>query len=202
MNTEKVFTAFNKDGKELLLFRTSNNIFIDLIKDKEYPKEKIDLTTLSIITNSIDLRKYMLKKCIINKYKKDREKLLNTKKILIGYKVSVTDYKNWYTGKGIYNMIKHHKWEEKFQYYDLYKYLDEKKVSFDTILNIYCDLNNDRFLGYSKDNEPDKIYEIPDFKNGTEYVITIESLFNEVQETYLNKKTINEMAYKLRKIYY
>ena len=42
---------------------------------------------------------------------------------------------------------------------------------------------------------------MPNFKNGKEYIITENNLFDLTKESYLNKKTINEIGYKLRKTY-
>ena len=52
MNTNKVFTAFNENGKEILLYRKDNNTYIELngIEDKIYPKEYIDLETLRYLS--------------------------------------------------------------------------------------------------------------------------------------------------------
>ena len=199
MNTDKVFIAFSKEGKELLLFRKDNSSFIDLIMEVEYPKDKIDLTSLSPIHNSIDLRKYMLKSSIKNKYKKDREKLLSTKNYLIGLKVVVANYENWYSGRGIYNLVKHYRWEVAPSNYDMFRFVDKTKIHYDTTLDIYKDFNNEELLGFKENEEPEKLYHMPDFKNGKEYVIIKDDLFGLTQEGYLDKKTINEMGYKLRK---
>ena len=200
-NTEKVFTAINKDGKEILIFRKDRDTYINLNSETNeiIPKENIDLTSLSLISNSIDLRKYMLKYCIKRKYKKDREKLIETKKNLIGLKVVVDNYQNWYTGSGIFNKVKHHRWEEIPKDYDLYAFVNKKEISYNTMLDVYNNLNKEEFLGFSKNDEPEQLYKMPNFKNGKQYIITENNLFDLTKESYLSKKTINEIGYKLRK---
>lgn len=73
MNTEKVFTAFNKDGEEILLYRKDNDTYYDLnSKDNViYDKENIDLKTLVHASKSVDLKRHMLASTIKRKYKKE-----------------------------------------------------------------------------------------------------------------------------------
>ena len=60
-------------------------------------------------------------------------------------------------------------------------------------------LNKEQFLGFSKNDEPEQLYKMSNFKNGKEYIITENNLFDLTKESYLSKKTINEIGYKLRK---
>lgn len=201
MNTDKVFIAYTKDGKELFLYKKDKNTFINLLSENEeiIPIEEIDLSFLSLAYNLLDLKKHMLKYFIKRKYIKDREQELNTKDYLISLKVRVTNYRTWCTGTNMFNLKKHHYWELNHIKYDIYNYIDKEEVSFDTVVNVYKNLNNEKFYGYKNDNEPEKMYHIPNFENGKEYIIIEENLYNATNRAYLDKKTINEVAYKLRK---
>ncbi|MBQ3021024.1 MAG: hypothetical protein IJD92_02215 [Bacilli bacterium] len=203
MNTERVFTAFNKEGKEILLYVKDKDTYIDLLSNNNeiYNKDNIDLTSLKPISNSLDLRKYMLRYSIKNKYKKDREKLIETNNYLLGLKVIVSDYQKWYTGDNIFEMEKHHRWQENPKEYDLYRFIKKEEISFDTTLNIYKNLSKEDFFGYEENNEPEKLYHMDNFGNGKEYIITKSNydLSKMTKKAYLDKKTINEIGYKLRK---
>ena len=118
MNTEKVFTAFSKEGEEILLFRKDNDTYIDLNSDSNeiYDKEQIDLKTLVHASRSLNLRRHMIASTIKRKYKKDREKLIETKNILFGIVYTIRNLKETKTDSGwrIYNIP---------QYNYHYKYL-------------------------------------------------------------------------------
>ena len=83
MNTEKVFRAFNKEDKEILLYRKDSDTYIDLMsKNNEiYPKDNIDLSSLLLLSKTVKLLKYMPEELIKKIYTKDREKLIDTKKV-------------------------------------------------------------------------------------------------------------------------
>lgn len=201
MNTDKVFIAYSKEGEELFLYKKDKNNFINLLSENEevIPIDEIDLSSMTLASNLLDLKKHMLKYSIKRKYIKDREQELSTKDYLIGLKVGVTNYRTWCTGTNMFNLIKHHHWELNHIKYDIYNYVDNEEVSFDTVVSVYKNLNNENFYGYKSDNEPQKMYHIPGFENGKEYVIIEDSLFNAIKEAFLDKKTVSEMAYSLRK---
>ena len=83
--------------------------------------------------------------------------------------------------------------------YDMFRFVDKTKIHYDTTLDIYKDFNNEELLRFKENEEPEKLYHMPDFKNGKEYVIIKDDLFRLTQKGYLDKKIINEMGYKLRK---
>ena len=94
MNTKKVYTAFNKDGKEILLYRKDANTFIDLLGDDliKYPKENIDLETLLPINKSLYVFNNMLTNSIKRKYLKDRSKIIDTESIIVGTKGTICKF--------------------------------------------------------------------------------------------------------------
>ena len=164
-----------------------------------FPIDKIDLSSLSLASTSLELKKHMLKCTLKRKYKKDREKLLETKEFLLGLKMMIKNYEEWYTGNNIYDMLTHHKWEEEEVGYDLYTLIDRRKTGFDTTFDVYKNINDNVFYGYKSTNKQVRKNLIPGFENGIEYIITSKNLNNMTNEAYLDKKTINEIAYKLRK---
>ena len=99
-------------------------------------------------------------------------------------------------------MITHHRWEESVEeIFDLYNHLNTSKVCYDTIIDTYRNLNNELFLGWKVDNEPENKYHIPDFKNGNEYVVIVDDLFKLIKQSCIDKKTLYQTVYKLRKKY-
>ena len=42
MNTDKVFTGFNNENKEILVYRENNESYIDLIKKQKINKDNIE----------------------------------------------------------------------------------------------------------------------------------------------------------------
>lgn len=215
MNTEKVFRAFNKEGEEIVLYRENKDIYIDLNSDTNsiYPKEDIDLDTLLLLSKTIDLWRHMTTSSIQKKYKKDREKLVETKKVLIGLKVKISKLQSEKIDSGVrYYGIPvfqetQYKWEGIPQHYSLYmpdkpliiknrydRYDDKYKF------NILKDLSEfDNYVAFYE-NERENIHKIPNFKNGMEYVVfnnsTLEDL---IKETYVEKKLVYEYANQARK---
>ena len=59
MNTDKVFTAFDSESKELLLYRENRDTYIDLNKKEIVKKDDLDLESLRFISETIKVLKYI-----------------------------------------------------------------------------------------------------------------------------------------------
>lgn len=210
MDTEKVFRAFNKDGKEIVLYRKDKDTYIDLNSNNIYPKENIDLKTLLLLSKTLYLCRHMTELSIRKKYKKDREKLIETKKVLIGMKVKITELQKEEIDSGVryYNIPVfpeiNYNWNLIPQHFSLYipeKPLIIKDRYYDKYtFNLLKDLSKfDNYLGFYE-GENKNICKNPNFKNGMEYVIfngyTLEDI---IKESYIEKKLVYEYANETRK---
>ncbi|MBQ3021025.1 MAG: hypothetical protein IJD92_02220 [Bacilli bacterium] len=206
MNTERVFTAFNKEGKEILLYRKDRDTYIDLNSENNsvYPKEDIDLETIIHASKSLNLFKHMLKSSITRKYKKDREKLIETKNVLFGLRQNIINLKTTKIDSGwrfynipLYNT--HYKWDTSGKVMGLYIY--SKSITFDKDYNfkLYKNLyDHNTYFGFF--NEPKDISSNPNFGENMKYVMLSENtLESKIKETYLEKKLVYEYANQTRK---
>lgn len=204
MNTEKVFTAFSKDGEEILLYRKEDGTFIDLNSKNNdiYPRENIDLKSLVNINKSIDLKKHMLVSSIKRKYMRDRSELLETKKILFGIRCLIENLKEdyidtgWCLGK-IPLIDTNYTWVSlKTDNMDLYKFLRVEKINgyeYNIFLNLY---DKNEYVLFN--NSVKNICHLPGFSSGMEYIWSNGmSLFDTCNESILEKKTIYEKAYRV-----
>lgn len=96
MNTEKTFIGFNKNGKEILIYKKDENTYINLLSkdNSEYPVDDIDLVSLKPYSKVMKTFKHKTQKGIVKKYEHDRFKILDTGKIKIGYICSISDVKS------------------------------------------------------------------------------------------------------------
>lgn len=199
MNTEKVFTAFNKEGEEILLYRKDNDIYIDLNSDNNeiYPKEDIDLTTLVHASRSLNLRQHMLESSIKRKYKKDRNKLLYTKDILFGVERTIKNLIEIPVHTPL-EIIYRYNWENiEGEYFNLFEY--KKTITIDeSNFDIYTNLfdKKEYILFYSSVKN---ISKLPSFGNGMKYIYSNMSLEETVDESIMEKKKVYEYANELRK---
>lgn len=205
MDTEKVFTAFTKEGQEILIFRKDNDTYIDLNSDnkKIIEKDLIDLQTLVHAKKSINLKKHVLASTIKRKYKKDREKLLETKNILIGIERIIINLKQTKTDTGlrIYNIPQynyHYKWDNKESgYLNLFQFKKEIIIN-DFIYNVYINLFDKKEYILFKESVK-HISSLPSFGEGMRYIysngISLEEL---IQESIITKKKVYEYAYETR----
>ena len=207
MNTEKVFTAFNKDGEEILIFRKDNDIYIDLNSENNeiIPKEEIDLETIMPANKSLNLRKHMLESSIKRKYKKDREKLVETKNILFGIEYTISNIEEIKTESGFYYYgiplyDYHYEWENTESNLNLYTF--SKKIKEEGyIFNVYKNLYDKEEYILFKDNCK-HISALSEFNNGMKfaYTDTNERTLNGVlKESIMTKKKVYEYANEVRK---
>jgi len=202
MNIEKVFTAFNKDGKEILIYRKDNDTYINLNSDNNeiIPKQNINLETLRYLSESLRLFKYMPKKLLKKLYNYDREKLLITKEILLGVKGTINNLKETKTESGwyYYNVPiydYHYNWKLNKEECGLYTFI--KKISVGGYeFSLYKNLVDGKTLvGYAK-----HISSLPQFNNGMEYVNIYDQNLNEIlKESVMEKKKVYELAYEAKK---
>lgn len=201
MNTEKVFTAFDSESKEILLYRENSDTYIDLNKKEIVKKDDLDLESLRFISETIKILKYMPESLITKLYNYDRYRLINTKNILVGLKEKIIELKEiktesgWYFYNGpLYNY--HYDWDSIDKEMGLYIYKKEividKEYKFKFYKNIY---DGKYYLGYNKD-----ICKFIGFDNGMEYVrVDNYSLHDIVKEPVLEKKKVYELANEARK---
>ena len=205
MNTEKVFTAFNKEGKEILLYRKDNNTYINLLSGNNdiYPKENIDIETLLPLNKSMYIFKNTLKDRVVKMYLKDRSKIIDTDNIIIGEKVTITNFdrkaveSGWY----FYNIPLYnyeYKWDLTKKELGLYLYFNKiKKNGYE--FDLYKNLFNHKTY-YMFDAITNKLIKYQNLENGMEYVIdTTSTLKDIVKEPYLEKKLVYEAANDARK---
>ena len=102
MNTDKVFTVFNNDEKEVLIYRENSDEYIDLKTKEQINKEYFDIETLKQLKETLKVLKYMPESIITKVYNYDRNKLVNTKDILVGLKGTITDLKETKIENGWY----------------------------------------------------------------------------------------------------
>lgn len=202
MNTDKVFTGFNNENKEILVYRENNESYIDLIKKQKINKENIE--TLKYLKETIKVLKYMPESLIIKLYNHDRNKLMDTKNILVGLKATITNLKEIKTESGwyFYGIPLHnysYKWDKKDYEMGLYVYEEEitidKEYKFKVYKNIYDETFNVVFL-----NNTNNISRLPEFNNGMSYIMFNGTTLKDViKEPILEKKKVYELAYEARK---
>ena len=206
MNTEKVFTAFNKDGEEILLYRKDNDTYYDLnSKDNViYDKENIDLKTLIHASKSINLSRHMLASAIKRRYKNDREKLINTKDILFGGEFIIKDLIDTKEDSGwrFYGVPKynhHYTWQkETTEKMSLFMFSRKLKID-DYTYNVYINLvDKKEYIVFN--NNVKHISSLPNFSEGMRYIYSPGlSLQDIVEESILEKKKVYEYANETRK---
>lgn len=210
MDTNKVFTGFDKDDNELLIYRETADLYFDLINNSELNKENIDLETLRYLRDTIRVLRYMPESIVKKIYTMDREKTVKSNEILLGFKGTIIDlkettvqtgtnylgmpfynyYYNWKTTDieyGIYTFFKkitigkHHIYDNEYEY-NLYKNWYDGKI----------------YIGFN--NAYTNINKLVTFNNGMEYVsIGKYTLENETKESIVEKRLVYEFANKVRK---
>ena len=204
MNTSRVFTVFDKNGNEKLIFLDENNRYFDF-DGNEIEKQKLDLETLKYFSSLLKKIKHCPSFIIKYLYNKDRNKLIETDDILIGCKYKICDLKtipiDYYCGGTLIHDFSY-KWNSSDSKVGLYIFL-RKKINDKYKLYKYklCDnlLDGKKYIAFYK--KMDKIFFLNDFDNGFEYVFfdgrTLKYL---CKENIVSKKKIYELAYSLKKI--
>lgn len=206
MNTDKVFTAFDKDGNELLLYRKDNDNYIDLNSDNKetFPNDNIDLETLVLARKSINLHKHMLASSIKRKYNKDRSKLVNTKDILFGMEHTIKNLKTTKKETGWYRYnIPLFDYSYSWGYdtsdnFNLFEFKRVVKID-DYEYNVYINLFDKKeyivFNGTVK-----HICNLPTFGDGMRYIYAADiTLQDAIKESVIVKKKVYEYANEARK---
>ena len=207
MNTEKVFTAFNKDGEEILIYRKADNTYIDLNSEKKeiISKEEIDLETIMPANKSLNLKKHMLEASLKRKYRKDREKLIETKNIIFGIEKMVTNLKETKTESGYYFKEiplydYHYNWIGETNSLNIYTYLKTITIDdtymYEVLKNLY---DKEEYILFKSDKN--NICRLPIFNNGMKYVEAqkIVTLHDIKKESIMTKKKVYEIANEVRK---
>lgn len=203
MDASRVFTIFDKNGNEKLVFLNKNNKYIDF-DGNELDKDKLDLETLKYFSSLLKKIKYCPSFIIKYLYNKDRNKLIEADNILIGCKYKICDLKaipiDYYYGDTLIHDFSY-KWNSSDSKVGLYIFL-RKKIHDESKLYKYklCRnlMDGKKYIGFYK--KLDKISYLSDFGNGFEYVFfdgrTLKSLH---KENIVSKKKIYELAYSLKK---
>ena len=204
MNTDRVFTGFNNNEKEILLYRENSNEYIDLVINKIVNLNDFDLETLKQLKETLPVLRYMPCTFIKKLYNYDRNKLINSKTVLLGLKGTITDLKETkiQTGWYRYNIPihdYHYEWNLNNNLLGLYIYNREIIIDKEYKFKIYKNINDGKdyvgFLGKSIN-----ICQIPMFKDGMEYVVFNNyTLFDIVKEPVLEKKKVYEYAHATEK---
>jgi len=199
MNTEKVFTAFNKEGEEILLFRKDNDTYIDLNSDNNeiYNKDDIDFSTLIHAKRSLNLKRHMLMSSIKRKYNKDRSKLVYTKDILFGVERTIKNIEETTVHTPL-EIIYRYNWENvDSDYFNLFEFkrtITIDKSNFDIYTNLFDKKEYILFNSSVKN-----ISKLPSFGNGMKYVYSNLTFAETVNESIMEKKKVYEYANELRK---
>jgi len=90
MNTTKVFIWYNEKGKERLIYRKSDDIYIDLESKEKYSVEQVNDYELISYQNLYKAKEKEFIFTILNKYHFDRKKHYELKKLFYGEIVIVT----------------------------------------------------------------------------------------------------------------
>ncbi len=193
MDTNKVFTTFNKNGCEILLFLESMNNYLDLINNKLLKKEDIELQTLVKYRKTIKTLKYLPKNLIKQLYIFDRTSMINSENIYLGIQCTVSNYNERI--KFDYTYYTERTWD----------IVDKKKG-----LYVYCksahykDINYNIFKNIINQKDYIQSYNIsrlPKFGDGTKYVLINGVNLNDViKEKYITKKKVYEYANCINKL--
>lgn len=206
MNTDRVFTAFDKEGKELLLYRKDNDTYIDLNSEENeiFEKDNIDLVTLIPAKKSINLHKHMLASSIKRKYKKDRETLVETKEILFGIEHTIENLKETKDFIGIFRgglpiYDRHYSWENN-EIVDLNLYKFKRVVEINGYEYTIYDNLYDKKEYIVFNNTLKNICQLPSFGNGMKYIFVHDVTLQEaIGEAVVEKKKVYEYANEARK---
>ena len=205
MDASRVFTVFDKNGKEKLVIIDKNNKYIDF-DGNELEKEKLDLETLRYFSNTLKKMKYCPSFVVKYLYNKDRNKLIDTDTILIGAKCVITDLKivptNYYFGGPL---IYDFRYKPNLSVAQMELYIFLKKSIYDNkLLKTYkyklCENVLDGEKNIAFDKNLDNIDFLNDFGKGFEFVFFDgRTLKNLNKGNVISKKEVNELAYSLRK---
>lgn len=181
MNTKNVFTAFDKNDEEILLYRKDSEHYFDLINNKLIPTENLNLSSLIQIKDLLQIKYYATKYIIKQKYKKENSILLPTNNLVMGYVCRMKNIKisgHYYDGYD-------YEWESKKMLISLF-IKNNKKDNYICLLNNkeYDYKGSSNWDMYNKKNGD--YYFVPDYDNDLPFI-----------SSYENKKDIRKLSYIL-----
>lgn len=198
MNTDLIFTGFDKYGNERLIYKEIDK-YTDLINDTKTTKD-LDLETLRFLRETVNLLKYMPKTLVEKVYNKDRKKVVSCDEIYIGIENTIGRLKKipkesgWaFYGVPLYDY--HYEWENINREAGLYKYVGNYKNNkkFEIYENI---LTGKEYFAYHND-----LSSLPNFGTAFKFVDLNNktSLRSVIKEPVLTKKRVYELANIVRK---
>lgn len=138
MKLDKVFVAFDKKtkkDKERLLYKQDKNTYLDLFSNETIKSNDINIEIIIPFLINNKINKHTLKFILKNKYKKDREKLIETKKVLLGIGKTIIDV-NKDVDYETFNFIGKYTYKKRFRLYTKLP-LDSSRVECYTNEEIY-----------------------------------------------------------------
>lgn len=196
MANKTALVGFKKNGKEILVYRINENTYVDVFSKEIISIDEIDLLSLRIYSNNYQL---FIGQNFKSDYKKSRKELLKTNEFILGERYKVTKFLNFYTGSG-WNARKHYQWLPEYRFSEFYECIDKIEIRLESNFYICRNLMGEEFYGYQVINEPDKLFVIPNFQNGLEYIAlkekTLEDLTN---QSIMDRKSVNEFNYCVKK---
>ena len=204
MNTSKVFTGFDNDDNELLIYRENNDSYIDLINKERLNQNDFDLETLRFLRDTIKVFGYLPENFIRKVYLNDRKKLVQTDKYLLGIKGEICDLEEtksesgfYYYGVPIYDY--HYGWKLCDKELGVYTFIKKQIYEKEFEFNIYKNVNDGNFyIGFN--GKAKNISQLPVFGEGMVYVhLNNLTLKNIVKESVVEKKKVYEIANQARK---
>lgn len=191
MKLDKVFVAFDKKNKERLLYKQDKSTYLDLFSNKTIKSNDINIETIIPFFINNKINKHTLKFILKNKYKKDREKLIETKKVLLGIEKTIIDV-NKDVDYETFNFSGKYTYKKRFGLYTKLP-LDSSRVE--------C-YNNEEIYKVEPNIENNGLYLmfIENLKTGDK-VVDLKSitLFDIINETYVEKKELREFSYIISK---
>lgn len=203
MDTSKVFTAFDNEDNEILIYRENSDSFFDLNSEQALTREDFDLQTLRYLRETLWVMRYMPENFIKKLYEIDRKKLVKSTNFLLGLKGQISRLEEtkkvldfYYNGIPFYN--RRYEWSLTNPEWGIYTFLKTIKLK-DVYCNLYKNMYNGKiYMGFASDIN--KLSELSQFGNGMEYVkfnnATLESL---IKEPIIEKKKVYEYANSARK---
>lgn len=196
MKLDKVFVAFDKKtkkDKERLLYKQDKNTYLDLFSNETIKSNDINIEIIIPFLINNKINKHTLKFILKNKYKKDREKLIKTKKVLLGIGKTIIDV-NKDVDYETFNFIGKYTYKKRFRLYTKLP-LDSSRVECYTNEEIYK-------IEPNIENNGLYLMFIENLKTGDKVVdlksITLFDIINE-NETYVEKKELREFSYIISK---
>ena len=203
MDTLKVFTTFDQDENEILIYRENSNTYFDLNTQENVNKNDIDLESLRYLRETVKVLRYMPEQLIKKIYNVDREKTLKTEDLLLGIKGKIENLKEikkfcGFYIRGIPINDYHYSWDVEDKTYGIYSFIKKIDLENHYTYNLYKNWYDNKF--FIDFNENNNISHFPCFGNGMEYIkVANISLKDAIKKSIIEKKKVYEYANKLRK---